>query len=59
MKNKEKFLPFIGENDNEFKRFIMLLNKEGVYGGQEALVALANDNHINISIHQVNQPIGQ
>lgn len=57
MQNKEKFLPFIGENDAEFKRFIQTLNRQGVYGGQEALVAIANDQNIRISIHQVGQPI--
>lgn len=57
LQNKERFLPFIGENDAEFKRFIKMLNTEGVYGGQEALVAISNENNVKISIHQVGQPI--
>merc|ERR1712039_13476 len=57
MKNKDHFLPFIGETDDEFRRFIQLLNKDGVFGGQEALVAISREHNVIIGIHQVGEPV--
>ena len=57
MKNKAHFLPFIGESDDEFKRFIKYLNTDGVFGGHEALVAMSRENNVMIGIHQVGEPV--
>merc|ERR1711972_181625 len=57
MKNKDHFLPFIGESDEEFKRFIQLLNRDGIFGGQEALVAISREHNVTIGIHQVGEPV--
>ena len=57
MKNKDHFLPFIGETTDEFKEFIKSLNTLGVFGGQESLVALARENQVRIAVHQSSKPI--
>ena len=57
VKNKDHFLPFIGESDDEFTHFLQLLNRDGVFGGQEALVAISREHNVMIGIHQIGEPV--
>ena len=57
VKNKDHFFPFIGESDDEFTHFLQLLNRDGVFGGQEALVAISREHNVMIGIHQLDSPV--
>lgn len=54
--NKSDFEPFV-EDDVPFGRHIENLQSPGTYAGNDAIVAFARKNNVNVVIHQLNAPI--
>ena len=56
VKHKDTFEPFV-EDGVPFNRYISWLRKKGTHAGNDAIVAFAKLYHLNVAIHQLNQPI--
>ena len=56
VKHKDNFEPFV-EDDIPFSRYIAWLKKRGTHAGNDAIVAFAKLHHLNVAVHQLNQPI--
>ncbi|NXJ79776.1 OTUD3 protein, partial [Trogon melanurus] len=58
MKQREDFEPFV-EDDVPFERHVTNLAKPGTFAGNDAIVAFARNNQVNVVIHQLNAPLWQ
>ncbi|XP_067423620.1 OTU domain-containing protein 3 [Emydura macquarii macquarii] len=58
IKQREDFEPFV-EDDVPFERHVASLAKPGTFAGNDAIVAFARNNQINVVIHQLNAPLWQ
>ncbi|NXK97675.1 OTUD3 protein, partial [Formicarius rufipectus] len=58
VKQREDFEPFV-EDDVPFEKHVTNLAKPGTFAGNDAIVAFARNNQINVVIHQVNTPLWQ
>ena len=56
VEHKDKFEPFV-EDDIPFSRYIAWLRKKGTHAGNDAIVAFAKLHHLNVAVHQLQQPI--
>ena len=56
VKHRDTFEPFV-EDGVPFNRYISWLRKKGTHAGNDAIVAFAKLHHLNVAIHQLNQPI--
>ena len=56
VKHRDTFEPFV-EDGVPFNRYISWLRKKGTHAGNDAIVAFAKLYHLNVAIHQLNQPI--
>ena len=56
VEHKDNFEPFV-EDDIPFSRYIAWLRKKGTHAGNDAIVAFAKLHHLNVAVHQLNQPI--
>ena len=56
VKHRDTFEPFV-EGGIPFNRYISWLRKKGTHAGNDAIVAFAKLHHLNVAIHQLNQPI--
>ena len=56
VKHRDMFKPFI-EDDIPFNRYISWLRKKDTHAGNDAIVSFAKLHHLNVAIHQLNQPI--
>nr|XP_025042922.1 OTU domain-containing protein 3 [Pelodiscus sinensis] len=57
-KQREDFEPFV-EDDVPFERHVANLAKPGTFAGNDAIVAFARNNQMNVVIHQLNAPLWQ
>ncbi|KAF7237574.1 OTU domain-containing protein 3 [Varanus komodoensis] len=58
IKQREDFEPFV-EDDVPFERHVANLAQPGTFAGNDAIVAFARNNQVNVVIHQVNAPLWQ
>ncbi|XP_010145465.1 PREDICTED: OTU domain-containing protein 3, partial [Eurypyga helias] len=58
IKQREDFEPFV-EDDVPFEKHVTNLAKPGTFAGNDAIVAFARNNQINVVIHQLNAPLWQ
>ncbi|XP_065506039.1 OTU domain-containing protein 3 isoform X1 [Caloenas nicobarica] len=58
IKQREDFEPFV-EDDVPFDKHVTNLAKPGTFAGNDAIVAFARNNQINVVIHQFNTPLWQ
>ncbi|KAJ7423113.1 OTU domain-containing protein 3 [Willisornis vidua] len=58
VKQREDFEPFV-EDDVPFEKHVTNLAKPGTFAGNDAIVAFARNNQINVVIHQLNTPLWQ
>ncbi|TFK13684.1 glutaminase kidney isoform, mitochondrial [Platysternon megacephalum] len=58
IKQREDFEPFV-EDDVPFERHVANLAKPGTFAGNDAIVAFARNNQMNVVIHQLNAPLWQ
>ncbi|NXG16305.1 OTUD3 protein, partial [Grallaria varia] len=58
VKQREDFEPFV-EDDVPFEKHVANLAKPGTFAGNDAIVAFARNNQINVVIHQLNAPLWQ
>ncbi|XP_009994064.1 PREDICTED: OTU domain-containing protein 3 [Chaetura pelagica] len=58
MKQREDFEPFV-EDDVPFEKHVTNLAKPGTFAGNDAIVAFARNNQLNVVIHQLNAPLWQ
>ncbi|XP_035200676.1 OTU domain-containing protein 3 [Oxyura jamaicensis] len=58
IKQREEFEPFV-EDDVPFEKHVTNLAKPGTFAGNDAIVAFARNNQINVVIHQLNAPLWQ
>ncbi|XP_030393299.1 OTU domain-containing protein 3 [Gopherus evgoodei] len=58
IKQREDFEPFV-EDDVPFERHVASLAKPGTFAGNDAIVAFARNNQMNVVIHQLNAPLWQ
>uniref|UniRef100_A0A8C8S8N7 OTU domain-containing protein 3 n=1 Tax=Pelusios castaneus TaxID=367368 RepID=A0A8C8S8N7_9SAUR len=58
IKKREDFEPFV-EDDVPFEKHVASLAKPGTFAGNDAIVAFARNNQINVVIHQLNAPLWQ
>ncbi|XP_041063288.1 OTU domain-containing protein 3 isoform X1 [Carcharodon carcharias] len=58
IKHRQDFEPFV-EDDVPFDRYVANLEKPGTFVGNDAIVAFARNNQVNIVIHQLNAPLWQ
>ncbi|NXA11060.1 OTUD3 protein, partial [Sapayoa aenigma] len=58
VKQREDFEPFV-EDDVPFEKHVTNLAKPGTFAGNDAIVAFARNNQINVVIHQLNAPLWQ
>ncbi|NXU81546.1 OTUD3 protein, partial [Oreotrochilus melanogaster] len=58
IKQREDFEPFV-EDDVPFEKHVANLSKPGTFAGNDAIVAFARNNQINVVIHQLNAPLWQ
>ncbi|KFV60835.1 OTU domain-containing protein 3, partial [Tyto alba] len=58
VKQREDFEPFV-EDDVPFEKHVTNLAKPGTFAGNDAIVAFARNNQMNVVIHQLNAPLWQ
>ncbi|NXE82119.1 OTUD3 protein, partial [Cochlearius cochlearius] len=58
IKQREDFEPFV-EDDVPFEKHVTNLAKPGTFAGNDAIVAFARNNQMNVVIHQLNAPLWQ
>uniref|UniRef100_U3K7N5 OTU domain-containing protein 3 n=1 Tax=Ficedula albicollis TaxID=59894 RepID=U3K7N5_FICAL len=58
MRQRGDFEPFV-EDDVPFDKHVANLAKPGTFAGNDAIVAFARNNQINVVIHQFNAPLWQ
>ncbi|NWS76767.1 OTUD3 protein, partial [Crotophaga sulcirostris] len=58
IKRREDFEPFV-EDDVPFEKHVTNLTKPGTFAGNDAIVAFARNNQLNVVIHQLNAPLWQ
>ncbi|NWW53689.1 OTUD3 protein, partial [Pedionomus torquatus] len=58
IKRREDFEPFV-EDDVPFEKHVTNLAKPGTFAGNDAIVAFARNNQLNVVIHQHNAPLWQ
>ncbi|NXJ91758.1 OTUD3 protein, partial [Corythaixoides concolor] len=58
IKQREDFEPFV-EDDVPFEKHVTNLAKPGTFAGNDAIVAFARNNQVNVVIHQLNAPLWQ
>ncbi|NWX49410.1 OTUD3 protein, partial [Steatornis caripensis] len=58
IKQREDFEPFV-EDDVPFEKHVTNLAKPGTFAGNDAIVAFARNNQMNVVIHQLNTPLWQ
>ncbi|KYO24546.1 OTU domain-containing protein 3 isoform A [Alligator mississippiensis] len=58
IKQREDFEPFV-EDDVPFEKHVSNLAKPGTFAGNDAIVAFARNNQMNVVIHQLNAPLWQ
>ncbi|KFO13825.1 OTU domain-containing protein 3, partial [Balearica regulorum gibbericeps] len=58
IKEWEDFEPFV-EDDVPFEKHVTNLAKPGTFTGNDAIVAFARNNQMNVVIHQLNAPLWQ
>ncbi|KFO72718.1 OTU domain-containing protein 3, partial [Cuculus canorus] len=58
IKWREDFEPFV-EDDVPFDKHVTNLAKPGTFAGNDAIVAFARNNQLNVVIHQPNAPLWQ
>ncbi|XP_065594206.1 OTU domain-containing protein 3 [Cyrtonyx montezumae] len=58
IKHREDFEPFV-EDDVPFEKHVTSLAQPGTFAGNDAIVAFARNNQINVVIHQLNAPLWQ
>ncbi|XP_027523838.1 OTU domain-containing protein 3 [Corapipo altera] len=58
VKRREDFEPFV-EDDVPFEKHVTNLAKPGTFAGNDAIVAFARNNQINVVIHQLYAPLWQ
>ncbi|NXF95602.1 OTUD3 protein, partial [Eubucco bourcierii] len=58
IKQREDFEPFV-EDDVPFEKHVINLAKPGTFAGNDAIVAFARNNQMNVVIHQLNAPLWQ
>ncbi|XP_056398040.1 OTU domain-containing protein 3 [Hyla sarda] len=58
VKHREDFEPFV-EDDVPFDRHVENLAQPGTFAGNDAIVAFARNNQVNVVIHQLNNPLWQ
>ncbi|XP_010012847.1 PREDICTED: OTU domain-containing protein 3, partial [Nestor notabilis] len=58
VQQREDFEPFV-EDDVPFERHVSNLAKPGTFAGNDAIVAFARNNQMNVVIHQLNAPLWQ
>ena len=56
IEHKDDFEPFV-EDGISLERYVSWLRKNGTHAGNDAIVAFAKLHHLNVVIHQLNQPI--
>ena len=56
VEHKDNFEPFV-EDDIPFSMYIAWFRKKGTQAGNDAIVAFAKLHHLNVAVHQLNQPI--
>ncbi|XP_075696592.1 OTU domain-containing protein 3 [Rhinoderma darwinii] len=57
-KHRSDFEPFV-EDDVPFDRHVENLAQAGTFAGNDAIVAFARSNQVNVVIHQLNNPLWQ
>ncbi|NXS63856.1 OTUD3 protein, partial [Brachypteracias leptosomus] len=55
---REDFEPFV-EDDVPFEKHVSNLAQPGTFAGNDAIVAFARNNQLNVVIHQLNAPLWQ
>ncbi|XP_069804942.1 OTU domain-containing protein 3 [Dendropsophus ebraccatus] len=58
VKHRQDFEPFV-EDDVPFDRHVENLAQPGTFAGNDAIVAFARNNQVNVVIHQLNNPLWQ
>ncbi|NXX83970.1 OTUD3 protein, partial [Urocolius indicus] len=58
VKQREDFEPFV-EDDVPFEKHVTNLANPGTFAGNDAIVAFARNNQLNVVIHQLNTPLWQ
>ncbi|NWW71222.1 OTUD3 protein, partial [Climacteris rufus] len=58
VRQREDFEPFV-EDDVPFDKHVTNLAKPGTFAGNDAIVAFARNNQMNVVIHQLNAPLWQ
>nr|XP_034976240.1 OTU domain-containing protein 3 isoform X1 [Zootoca vivipara] len=58
IKQREDFEPFV-EDDVPFEKHVSNLAQPGTFAGNDAIVAFAKNNQVNVVIHQLNAPLWQ
>lgn len=58
VKHRADFEPFV-EDDVPFDRHVENLAQPGTFAGNDAIVAFARSNQVNVVIHQLNNPLWQ
>ncbi|KAM4646724.1 OTU domain-containing protein 3-like [Amazona ochrocephala] len=58
IQQREDFEPFV-EDNVPFERHVSNLAKPGTFAGNDAIVAFARNNQMNVVIHQLNAPLWQ
>ncbi|XP_043917732.1 OTU domain-containing protein 3 isoform X2 [Protopterus annectens] len=58
LRHREDFEPFV-EDDVPFEKHVANLGKPGTFAGNDAIVAFARNNRVNVVIHQLNAPLWQ
>ncbi|NWX29511.1 OTUD3 protein, partial [Notiomystis cincta] len=58
VRQRGDFEPFV-EDDVPFDRHVASLAKPGTFAGNDAIVAFARNNQVNVVIHQLNTPLWQ
>ncbi|KAM3923906.1 OTU domain-containing protein 3 isoform 2-T2 [Leptodactylus fuscus] len=58
VKHRDDFEPFV-EDDVPFDRHVENLAQPGTFAGNDAIVAFARNNQVNVVIHQLNNPLWQ
>ncbi|XP_054856960.1 OTU domain-containing protein 3 [Eublepharis macularius] len=58
IKQREDFEPFV-EDDVPFEKHVANLAQPGTFAGNDAIVAFARNNQVNVVIHQLNAPLWQ
>ncbi|XP_042336269.1 OTU domain-containing protein 3 isoform X2 [Sceloporus undulatus] len=58
IRRREDFEPFV-EDDVPFEKHVANLAQPGTFAGNDAIVAFARNNQVNVVIHQLNAPLWQ